>query len=217
MIIIITIILTSIFLLNFFLYWIIYLKTKREISNWWDIYTQIHFIIHFLLLIIIPIITSSYLSLYFDSEIYYSFPNISLEIIFVIFGIFLVILSIKFLISTIRLNKIKGLAKGKFHLITKGPYGIMRHPYNASWSILFLGLALIFESLISLIIFPIFITIFYCDSIFEEKHILLPLFKEKYEEYCKKTPSRLFPTPYNILLILVLIFIIYVGVLGFFS
>jgi len=188
MIVIITIILLGIFLLNFFLYWIIFLKTKREISNWWDIYTQIYFIIWTAILLVIPIITSSYLSIFFGSEIFYQFPNMSLQIIFFILGLLLVGLSLKFFISTMKKNKMKGLAKGKFQLITKGEYEIMRHPINASWSIFFLGLALICESLIALIIFPFFILLIGLEGFLEEKYILIPLFGENYEKYKEKVP-----------------------------
>jgi len=140
----------------------------------------------------------------------------SLQIIFFILGLLLVGLSLKFFISTMKKNKMKGLAKGKFQLITKGEYEIMRHPINASWSIFFLGLALICESLIALIIFPFFILLIGLEGFLEEKYILIPLFGENYEKYKEKTRSRMFPTPYNALLIIILIFIVYIYVLNYF-
>ena len=210
MIIIITCILVGLFLLNFFLYWIIFLKTERKISKWWDIYTEIFFILWTLIIFLIPIITSIFLSLLFGSDIYYQFPLVSLEIIFIILGIILVGLSLKFGITTMKLNKMKGLAKGRFPLITKGVYRIMRHPLNTSWAVLFLGLALIFESLIALIIFPFFVLLLWVEGLLEEKYILTPQHGKKYEEYKEKVRSRMFPTPYNALLILIIIFIVYV-------
>ena len=215
MIVIITCILVAIFLLNFFLYWIIFLKTERKISKWWDIYTQIYFVIWTVIIFLIPIITSIYLALLFGSDIYYKYLNISLEVIFIILGVILVILSIKFGISTMKITKMKGLAKGKFQLITKGVYEIMRHPMNTSWAVLFLGLALIFESLIALIIFPFFVLLLWLEGFLEEKYLLIPLFGEKYEIYKEKTRSRMFPTPYNALLIIISIFIVYVGFLNY--
>lgn len=214
MIVIITIILVGIFLLNYFLYWLIYLKTELKISKWWDNYTKIFLIIWTALIFLIPIITSSYLSTIFGSEIFYQFPSLSLQAIFFILGVFLVILGIKFGISTMKVNKMKGLARGNFPLITKSVYEIMRHPMNTSWAVIFLGLALIFESLIALIIFPFFLLLLYLEGFLEEKHLLIPLFGEKYEIYKKETRSRMFPTPYHALLILIIIFIIYVGILG---
>ena len=109
-----------------------------------------------------------------------------------------------------KLNKMKGLAKGRFPLITKGVYRIMRHPLNTSWAVLFLGLALIFESLIALIIFPFFMLLLWVEGLLEEKYILIPQHGKKYEEYKEKVQSRMFPSPYNALLILIIIFIVYV-------
>ncbi len=215
MIVIITIILVGIFLLNFFLYWLVYLKTERKISKWWDTYTKIFFAIWTALIFLIPIITSSYLSAIFGSEIFYQYPTLSLRVIFFMLGVFLVILAIKFGISTtMKLNKMIGLAKGKFPLITKSVYEIMRHPMNAFWAILFLGLAIIFESLIALIVFPFFILLLWLEGFLEESFILIPLFGEKYEKYKKKTRNSMFSSPYNFLLILIFIFIIYVGILN---
>ena len=104
----------------------------------------------------------------------------------------------------------KGLAKGKFQLITKGEYEIMRHPMNASWAIFFLGLALICESLIALIIFPFFVLLLGLEGFLEEKYILIPQHGNEYEVYQEKVRSRMFPTPYNALLVIILIFIVYV-------
>jgi len=123
-------------------------------------------------------------------------------------------LSLKFGISTMKLNNMRGLAKGKFQLITKGVYKIMRHPMNTFWAVLFLGLALIFQSLIALIIFPFFVLLLWIEGFLEEKTLLIPLFGEKYEKYKEKTRSRIFPSPYNVLLILIIIFIVYIYILN---
>ena len=170
-----------------------------------------------ILVILIPIITSIYLSLLFESEIYYKYPNLSLQVIFFILGLFLVGLSLKFGITTMKVNKMKGLAKGRSPLITKGVYNIMRHPMNTSWAVFFLGLALLFESLITLIIFPFFLLLLWLEGLLEEKYILIPQHGENYDAYKEKVRSSMFPTPYNILLILILIFILYVGFLGYIS
>ncbi|MFX1393745.1 MAG: methyltransferase family protein [Promethearchaeota archaeon] len=138
----------------------------------------------------------------------------ALQVIFFILGLILVILSLKFGISTMKLNKMRGLAKGKFQLITEGIYKIMRHPMNTLWAVFFLGLALIFESLIALIIFPFFVLLLWLEGFLEEKILLIPLFGERYENYKEKTRYRMFPSPYNVLLILILIFIIYIYVLN---
>lgn len=210
MLIIIVAILVIIFLLNFFMYWIIFLKTERKISKWWDIYTNIYLIIWCSSLVLIPIITSSFFEPYFGTKSYFQ----QLWTMFLILGIILVILAIKFGNSTMKINKLRGLAKGKHRLITDGPYKIMRHPTHTSWAVFFLGLALIFDSFIALLITPFLIFLLELEGFLEEKYLLIPQFGEKYETYRQKTPSRLFPTPYNALLIIIAIFIVYIGVLN---
>jgi len=213
MLLIITIILIFLFVLNFLLYWIIFLKTEKKITRWWDIYTNIYFIIHISTIILIPILSSSFWTTFFNIKSYFQ----GLWLLFLFLGIILVIIAIKFgRLTLIKINNMKGLAKGKFPLITDGPYKIMRHPLNTSWAILFLGLAMIFDSTIALIITPFLILHLELEGIMEEKFLLLPQFGEKYEKYKLETPSRLFPTPYNALLIIIAIFIVYVGVLNLF-
>lgn len=215
MLIIITIILVGIFLLNFFLYWIIFLATERKISKFWDIYTIIYLTIWCSSIVLIPIITSSFFAPIFGTKSY--FHELSFRMLFSILGIVLVLLALKFGNSVMKINKLRGLAKGKHQLITNGPYKIMRHPMYTSWAALFLGLALIFDSFIALIITPFFLFLLELEGFLEEKYLLISQFGEKYEKYKKKTTSRMFPTPYNILLILIIIFIVYVGVLNYFT
>jgi len=213
MLLLITIILIFLFVLNFLLYWIIFLKTEKKITRWWDIYTNIYFIIYVSTIILIPIVSSSFWTTFFNIKSYFQ----AIWICFLFLGIILVIIAIKFgRLTLIKINNMKGLAKGKFPLITDGPYKIMRHPLNASFVILFLGLAMIFDSTIALIITPFLILLLELEGIMEEKFLLLSQFGEKYEKYKLETPSRLFPTPYNVLLIIIAIFIVYVGVLNLF-
>lgn len=211
LIIIITVILITIFLLNYLLYWIFFLKTERKRSKGWDNYTKIYLIIWALPIIIIPIITSSFFSPYFDTITYFQqfwIFSLLLGIVFLVFAINLGRL-------TMKKNKIRGFAKGKYHLITEGTYEIMRHPMYASWALIFFGLTLFFDSLISLIITPFLMLFLAIAGFIEEKKLLLPQFGEKYEEYKEKTKSRLFPMPYSFLLILIAIFIVYIGVVVF--
>ena len=210
MLIIIVTILVIIFLLNLFIYWIIFLKTERKISKWWDIYTKIYLLIWGSSLVLIPIITSSFFEPFFGTKSYFQ----QLWIWFLILGVVLVILAINFGKLTMKINKIRGLAKGKSQLITDGPYKIMRHPMYTSWAVSFLGLAIIFDSFIALLITPFLILLLELEGFLEEKYLLIPQFGEKYENYKQKTPRRLFPTPYDFLLIIIIIFIVYVGVLN---
>ncbi len=49
----------------------------------------------------------------------------------------------------------------------------------------------------------------------EEKLILIPKYGKIYENYIKKTPNRIIPTPLNLLLIIITVIIVYVGFLNF--
>ena len=213
MLIIIVAILVIIFLLNFFIYWIIFLKTERKISNWWDIYTKIYLIIWSSSLVLIPILTSSFFEPFFGTKSYFQ----QLWIWFLFLGIVLVVSAITFGKLTMKINKIRGLAKGKSQLITDGPYKIMRHPMYTSWAVSFLGLAIIFDSFIALLITPFLILLLELEGFLEEKYLLIPQFGEKYENYRQKTSKRLFPTPFNVILILIAIFIVYVGIYNMFT
>ncbi len=209
---VIIIILITIFLVNYFLYWIVFFKTERKKSKSWDRYTQIYLILWRAPVILIPIITSSLFSPVFGTVSYFQ----ELWTWFLLLGIVLIILGVKFGRSAFKINSIRGLAKGKYRLITDGVYEIMRHPMDTSWAVIFLGLALIFDSLISLIITPFFVLLLEFECFMEEKYLLIPQFGDKYEKYKEKTPNRLFPTPYNFLLIIIAIFIVYVGVINFY-
>ena len=210
--IILTGILIIIFLINYFLYWIIFLKTERKKSEAWDKYTKIYLTFWLIPIISIPIITSGFFAPFLGTVSYFQ----EILLWFILLGIILVILGLKFRSSAMKVNKIKGLAKGNYRLVEKSVYQIMRHPMNFSWAMIFLGLALIFDSLIALIITPFFFLFLEFEGFMEEKYLLIPKFGEEYKKYKEMTSKRLFPTPYNILLIIIAIFIIYVGVLNFF-
>ncbi len=213
MLLFITIILILIFLCNYFLYWVIFFKTPRKMSKIWDFYTNIYLIIWISIIIIIPIITSSYFKPFFGTNSYFQelLPG------FFLLGLILVGLGIKIVKLAMTQNKLRGFGKGNYRLIKSGIYGVMRHPMNNAWALIFIGLAFIFDSFISLILSPIFVLLLYFECILEEKYLLLPQFNEYYLKYKEKTPSRLFPTPYNFVLGLITIFVLYVGLLNFFT
>ncbi|MHA1436208.1 MAG: methyltransferase family protein [Promethearchaeota archaeon] len=190
------------------MYWIIYLKTERKRSKKWDSYTFFYLIIWSSIIIIIPVLTSSLITRI--SVFKALWPG------FILIGIVLIILGIKFGKLATNVNKVRGLAKGNFRLITKGPYNIMRHPMYTAWAMSFFGLALVFDSLIALLITPFFIILLEFEGYLEEKYILLPKFKEHYEKYKEKVPDRLFPSPYSGLLIIIAIIAAYVGFLNLF-
>ena len=209
---IITTILLIIFLANYFLYLILFLKTERKRSNAWDKYTQVYLILWIAPIILIPIITSSIFSPFFGTISYFQ----ELWLWFILLGIILLIMGLKFGKSAMKANKIRGYGKGKHLLITDSVYKIMRHPIYFSWAIIFLGLALIFDSLIALLLTPFIVLFLEFGGYVEEKYIIIPEFGDQYITYKETTRWRLFSTPYNYLFLIISIFIIWVGVLNFY-
>ncbi|MHA1489674.1 MAG: methyltransferase family protein [Promethearchaeota archaeon] len=203
---ILTLILILIFTINYLLYWIIFLKTKESKSKFWKSYTKIYLIIWSVIAISIPIINSSFFGqkgYFFDYWIW-----------FLLIGIIIICVGMRLIKSAMDINKNRGLEKGKYQLMTDGVYKIMRHPIYCAWGIIFLGLTFVLDSFISLVISPFFIFLLKLECIIEEKYLLLPRFGKKYEKYMEKTPNSLFPPPYNALLTIIAIFIVYVGFLN---
>jgi len=196
---------------NFVIYWVIFLKTKRKRSKAWDNYTKVYLFLFAAPLIIIPVITSSFFEPFFGTVSYFKqwWPG------FLLIGIILIIVSIKFGTLAMKQNKIRGLAKGKQKLITTGVYEIMRHPMYFAWVLFFIGLAFIFDSLIALIITPFFILFLGFEGFLEERFLLEPQFGNAYEKYKEKTPDRLFPPPYDALFIIIAILVVYLGLINF--
>jgi hypothetical protein len=88
----------------------------------------------------------------------------------------------------------------------------MRHPQYTDWAITFLGLAFIFDSFLAIILAPFLILLLYLQAFLEEKLILFTKFgNPRLNFYKKKTPSKLFPSPYNLLLIIIYAIVIYIG------
>lgn len=208
----ITAILLIVFLANYFLYLILFLKTERKRSKAWDNYTKLYLILWIAPIILIPLITSSIFSPFFNTISYFQ----ESWLWFILLGIILIIVGVKFVKSAQEVNKIQGYAKGKHQLITEGVFKIMRHPKYFAWAIIFLGLALIFDSLIALLLTPFIVLFLEFGGYLEEKYIIIPQFGEDYIKYKETTRWRLFSTPYNYLFLIISIFIIWVGVLNFY-
>ena len=203
---ILNLIFVLVFLINYLLYWIIYLRSKDTETKFWNIYKKIYVTLWAIPLVSMPIINSGFFTELNGQESYFQV----LWIWFLILGIIFIIVGIK--LRTKFKNNREYTSKGEVTINIKGVFEIMRHPKLAFWAIIFLGLAFIFDSFISLIIAPFFILLFEIQAFLEEKYIFIPKYGEKrMNSYKKKTPSRLFPSPYNALLILIAIFIIYIG------
>jgi len=207
----ITIVLLAIFILNITVYWLLFLKVKNKEQKLVKIFYRLFPLIWTLSLIPIPIINSGFLIFLFSSN--YSFFELY-WVYFALLGIVFIIIGINFAKRARKEYKVKSLDESDTKLITYGIYRIIRHPVYSAWAILFLGVAIISDSLISLITCPLIIIILEINAAIEEKLILIPKYNEAYENYKRKTPNRIIPTPLNILLIIITIIIVYVGFLN---
>lgn len=82
--------------------------------------------------------------------------------------------------------------KEKSHLITRGVYRIVRHPIYAGTILMFLGLILYSNALVSLFYFPISIALYFTMTIFEERS-LIQEYGPEYLEYQNQVPKRIIP------------------------
>lgn len=211
MILLITIVLVFIFLLNLFIYWKIFLKEKDKNNKLVRFFYKIFPIIWTFTLITIPIINSSFLRAYLpeNSSYFDDYWNL-----FALLGIAFIIIGISFAKKARKVYKVKPMDKESSELITSDIFRIIRHPVYSGWVIIFLGAALISDSLISLILCPIIYIILESHASIEEKLILIPKYGDKYEKFMDKTPYRIIPTPLNFLLIVIAVIIVYVGFLN---
>jgi len=211
MIISITIVLVFIFFSNLSLYWILFLKVKEKNNKLVRLFYKIFPIIWAFTLITIPIINSSFLRAYFPENLSYFDEYWNL---FALLGIAFIIIGINFAKKARKVYRVKPLGKESSNLITSGIFRIIRHPVYSGWVIIFLGAALISDSLISLILCPIIYIILEFHTLIEEKLILIPKYGDEYEKFKDRTPYRIIPTPFNLLLIIIIFIIVYVGFLN---
>jgi protein-S-isoprenylcysteine O-methyltransferase Ste14 len=204
----ITIILFLFFILILILQWILFFKIRNK--KLLIKLKQQFAIIRSLILIIIPILNSSLLRFYFSENLSYFKDYWNL---FALLGIVFIILGINIAKRGYQLKK-RQKAEKKSNLITSGVYRIIRHPKYSAWVILFIGMALISDSIISLILCPIILISFEIHAFFEEKLIFFPRYGTHYTNFIEKTPYRIIPTPLNFFLIIITMFIVYIGFLN---
>lgn len=197
--------------MNFLLYWIIFLKTEMKRSKAWDNYSKVFLFLVIIPLYSIPILSSRIFTLIFGTPYYFhdQWP------IFIILGIILVGMAIKIGSLALEQNKIRGLAKGNYQLLTGGIYGILRHPMYTAQLLGYVGVSFIFDSMYAIILIPIIIICFGIEAYVEETKLLIPKFGDNYIMYKNNNPSRLFPEPYNYFVYLIGIFVVYIGILNF--
>ena len=182
--------------------WYIRIIYKKGIIKSWFIYFSM------LLLFPILIINSNLLSAFFNENISF-FGNL---------WIWFCVLGILFLVSGVRIMQLANRLLGKTKALysTKKTFKIMRFPRYSALLLMYNGLAIIFDSAIGVFFIPVFIILLELIVFIEEKKVLLKKYKGSYEKYIRKTPSKLFPNPYNYILIIVIIIIFYVGFLNLF-
>jgi protein-S-isoprenylcysteine O-methyltransferase Ste14 len=78
-------------------------------------------------------------------------------------------------------------------LVTDGIYRYLRHPQYIGLFLIMTGWLLHWPTLLTLIIFPVLLVVYYRLAINEEK-VLAESFNEEFEAYRKQTP-RFFPRP----------------------
>jgi len=207
----ITIILLIIFIFNLILYWILFLKVKDKERKSVKVFYKLFPLIWTLSIVPIPIINSSFLKLWFPNNFSYFQQYL---IFFALFGITLIIIGINFAKRARKVYKVKSLDETSSKLITHGIFKLIRHPIYSAWGIIFIGAAIISDSFISLLICPLILIILEIHAMLEENLILIPKFGKSYENYKRKRPNRIIPTPMNLLLLIIALVIAYVGFLN---
>lgn len=91
-------------------------------------------------------------------------------------------------------------------LLHTGYYGKVRHPMYGTFLILQAGCLLPLRSLAGIIVTFLLALIQYLNAITEEKHRLIPIFREKYQGYQKNVKAMLFTKPEAVLFLLPVLF-----------
>ncbi len=200
------------FSFNLILYWMIFIKIKSPHAKLRRFYKKVFPILWISSLIPILIINSSLLQFIFNENISY-FQEI--WIWFLILGIIIIIIGIRIASMAMKRYKVKVIDVKESELIKTGIYSVIRHPVYLSWVLIFMGCSFSFDSFLAILFTPILTVLLEIHCILEEKYILIPNFGEEYLEYKKKIPFRLFSPPYNYLLIIISLIVIYIGLLNF--
>jgi len=206
-------ILFSIFLLSFYFHSRVLLKNYALKNKFNSEYTKFYSIIGIISLYLIPIMNSSLFQDIFP-ENFSIFRQLSIW--FLILGIIFVVLGIKLYSLARKTLHVFDPHKQENNLIKSGIFMVMRFPSYSIMIIVFIGLAFIFDSYLSLILCPFLFIILVVKCNFEEKKLYLPKFGIEYEKYVKKVPNRLFPPPYNYVMMILTFIILYIGFLNIF-
>ena len=165
-----------------------------------------------LLLFPILIINSNFFKYIFNENISY-FQD--LWIWFSLIGICLLAGGIRILLIANR--SLRSSKNDKMAFSTAGIFKVMRHPHYTALFLMYNGLSIILDSVLGVLILPFLVILLDIIANLEEKQVLLRKFKGTYQNYIKKTPYKLFPNPYNYILIIIDLLIFYVGFLNLIS
>ncbi|MGQ4873583.1 MAG: methyltransferase family protein [Promethearchaeia archaeon] len=209
-IMIISIMLTFELILAFLARWMIIFRKNSKKPKKNRLLYKIIFVLWIIPIFLIPILTSSFFSLFFKTKSYFR----EYWIWFLLIGIIFLIICYKIGNSVIQINKKKGKKLSDYPFNTKGPYEIVRHPILLVWTLFYLALVFTLDSFYGLIIAPIFLVMLHLEANMAESRILKPRYKKNYEKYMEKTPNKVIPPPYNTFLILLAILITYIGILN---
>jgi protein-S-isoprenylcysteine O-methyltransferase Ste14 len=113
-----------------------------------------------------------------------------------------------------KILKHEGVDPTKLKLVTNGVYKIVRHPSSLAWLLIFIGSAFILDSFISLVLIPFLYVLIELNGFLKEKYTLAPKYADAYEIYKEKTPYRIISPPYNSLLFIIAVFVVYIGFLN---
>ena len=123
-------------------------------------------------------------------------------IIHMIIGAIIFCISFYQCIEIVKINNQAHKAKNKPRiLLENGYYAKVRHPMTTRFLLIIISFFFMICSLIGIALIFLFVLIFILLTLYEEKKILFPIFREKYQEYKNKVNSRFFTIKMKIIII----------------
>ena len=130
-----------------------------------------------------------FLAVWTTNSFFINYPTFISKYIplFVRIPLSIIILIISGYLAKAGLNIVFGEIREEPDVITKGVFGVVRHPIYLGSILLYLGLLTFTFSIMATVIWIIIVVFYYFISKHEEK-LLLKKFGEKYEDYIKDVP-----------------------------
>ena len=137
---------------------------------------------------------------------------INLSIFFIvhlIIGALILFISFYQCIEIVKINNQVHEAKNQpIEILDWGFYAKVRHPMATRFILIVFGFFFMVSSIIGIPLILFFLIIFIIISLYEEKKILYPIFREKYREYMKQVKNRFFTNRMKIIIIILFTFMI---------